>query len=318
MRKRVLALVVSCLMGISLVSCGQAETSDGKVTIGICQSTRHEALDEATQGFKEALKEQLGDTVEFLEQNGQGDPNTCAAIVNDFVAHEVDLILANSTAALQSAAVGTGQIPILGTSITDYGVALELDEFDGVVGGNISGTCDIAPLDQQAQMVKDLFPEAKNVAMIYCSSEANSKYQADILEAEFKNIGYDCKVYTFTDAYDLSAVCEIASDEADVIFIPTDNTAAANAGIIENICRSKKVPIVAGEDNICVGCGIATLTIDYYELGFATGQMAARVLEGEDISSMPIEFAPSATKKYMADRCEELGIVIPDDYEAIE
>lgn len=299
---------------------GTNETAaeDATYTVGICQLVQHEALDAATQGFKDALTEELGDKVTFDEQNAQGDSNTCSTIVNGFVSNNVDLILANATPALQAAAAGTNEIPILGTSVTEYGVALEIDGFSGTVGGNISGTSDLAPLDGQADMLQELFPDAKTVGLLYCSAEANSQYQVDTIKAFLEEKGYSCEYYAFSDSNDLSAVVTEAVNTVDVIYVPTDNTAASNTEIINNICQPAGVPVVAGEEGICAGCGVATLSISYYDLGVATGKMAAKILKGEaDISTMPIEYAPNFTKKYNAANCEALGIKIPEGYEAI-
>ena len=296
----------------------QAAAEDATYTVGICQLVQHEALDAATQGFKDALTEELGDKVTFDEQNAQGDSNTCSTIVNGFVSNNVDLILANATPALQAAAAGTNEIPILGTSVTEYGVALEIDGFSGTVGGNISGTSDLAPLDGQADMLQELFPDAKTVGLLYCSAEANSQYQVDTIKAFLEEKGYSCEYYAFSDSNDLSAVVTEAANTVDMIYVPTDNTAASNTEIINNICQPAGVPVVAGEEGICAGCGVATLSISYYDLGVATGKMAAKILTGEaDISTMPIEYAPNFTKKYNAANCEALGIKIPEGYEAI-
>lgn len=291
---------------------------DGTVyTVGICQLMQHDALDAATQGFKDALTQEFGDQVVFDEQNAQGDTNTCSTIINSFVSGNVDLILANATPALQAAAAGTNEIPILGTSVTEYGVALDIDGFSGTVGGNISGTSDLAPLDGQADILQELFPDAKNVGLLYCSAEANSQYQVDTVKTFLEEKGYTCEYYAFSDSNDLTSVVTKAAGETDVIYVPTDNTAATNAELISNVCVPAGVPVVAGEEGICAGCGVATLSISYYDLGVATGKMAARVLKGEDISAMPIEYAPNFTKKYNASLCEQLNITIPEGYEAI-
>ena len=293
--------------------------SDKTYKIGICQLVQHDALDAATKGFKDALTEAFGDAVTFDEQNAQGDSNTCSTIINSFVSDNVDLILANATPALQAAQAGTNEIPILGTSVTEYGVALGIDGFDGTVGGNISGTSDLAPLDEQAAMLHELFPDAKNVGLLYCSAEANSQYQVDEVQKALEGMGYTCKQYGFSDSNDLATIATNAANGCDVIYIPTDNTAAANTEIINNICQPAGVPIIAGEEGICSGCGVATLSISYYDLGVATGKMAVKVLTGEaDISEMPIEYAPQFTKKYNKTICEALGITVPDDYIAIE
>ena len=293
---------------------------DGKVySIGICQLVQHEALDAATQGFKDALVEKLGEgNVEFDEQNASGDSATCATIINQFVASDVDLILANATPALQTAAAGTADIPILGTSVTDYATALEIDDWTGVTGKNISGTSDLAPLSEQAAMLNELFPDAKNVGILYCSAEANSVYQATTIRVSLEELGYTCTDYTFTDSNDIASVTTNAAAESDVIYIPTDNTAASNAEVINNVCLPAGVPIIAGEEGICSGCGVATLSISYYDLGYKTGEMAADILaNGADITTMKVEYAPQVTKEYNAANVEALGITIPEDYVAI-
>lgn len=295
-----------------------AVSSDATYTVGICQLVQHEALDAATLGFKDALVEALGDKVTFKEQNAQGDTATCATIVNNFTSDGVDLILANATPALQAAAAATNEIPILGTSITEYGVALGLDDFNGTVGGNISGTADLAPLDGQAAMLNELFPEAKTVGLIYCSAEANSQYQVDTIKGYLEGYGYTCTLYAFSDSNDLSAVATKAVSENEVLYVPTDNTVASNTEILNNICLPAGVPIVCGEEGICSGCGVATLSISYYDLGVATGKMAAKILaEGGDISTMPVEYAPNFVKEYNKTICDQLGITIPEGYTAI-
>lgn len=340
--KKVMALALALVMAGSLAACGgsssetkapettapaestteaaaETEAADGQTyTIGICQLVQHEALDAATQGFKDALTEEFGESVKFDDQNAQGDTPTCATIINSFVSSDVDLILANATPALQAAAAGTKDIPILGTSVTEYGVALEISDFDGTVGGNISGTSDLAPLDGQADMLHELFPDAQKVGLLYCSAEANSQYQVDMVKTYLEELGYTCEFYAFSDSNDLATICTTAATESDVIYVPTDNTVASNTELINNICEPAGVPIVAGEEGICAGCGVATLSISYYDLGVATGKMAVKILQGEDISTMPVEYAPNFTKKFVASRCEALGVTVPDDYEAIE
>lgn len=294
--------------------------ADGKVyNIGICQLVQHEALDAATQGFKDALVEKLGEgSVKFDEQNASGDSANCATIVNSFVSNGVDLILANATAPLQAAAQATADIPVLGTSITDYATALDISDWTGTVGNNISGTSDLAPLDQQAAMIQELFPDAKSVGLLYCSAEPNSVYQCDVIEGYLTEEGYTVARYAFTDTNDVTSVAQTAADNSDVIYIPTDNTAASNTEAIANVVIPAKVPVVAGEEGICSGCGVATLSISYYDLGYATGEMAAKILaDGADVSAMPVEFAPNVTKKYNAANCEALGITQPSDYVAI-
>ena len=302
----------------SSAASGSAAASGDTYTIGICQLVQHAALDAATQGFEDALTAEFGDNVKFDFQNAQGDSATCATIANGFVSSGVDLIMANATPALQAAQSATNEIPVLGTSVTEYGVALGLTDFSGTVGGNISGTSDLAPLDQQAAMIQELFPDAKSVGLLYCSAEPNSVYQCDVIEGCLTEEGYTVARYAFTDTNDVTSVAQTAADNSDVIYIPTDNTAASNTEAIANVVIPAKVPVVAGEEGICSGCGVATLSISYYDLGYATGEMAAKILaDGADVSAMPVEFAPNVTKKYNAANCEALGITPPSDYVAI-
>ena len=314
-----LALILCLGSCFALASCSGEAASGDTYKVGIVQLVEHPALDAATEGFKQAIIDELGaDAVKFDFQNAQNDANTCSTIVNQFVSNNVDLIMANATPALQAAAAATADIPILGTSVTEYGVALELKDFNGTVGGNISGTSDLAPLDKQADMITEWCPDAKTVGLLYCSKEANSQYQVDVVQAALENKGLTATLYPFTDSNDLAQICTTATDKCDVIYVPTDNTVAENTGIIDNICEPAKVPVIAGEEGICSGCGIATLSISYYDLGYSTGKMAVKILkDGADISTMPIGYAEKQTPKYNKQNCEALGITPLDGYPAI-
>ena len=336
--KKVLALICVLAMIFCLAACGSSSSStaapataapaaaapaepaaaDDSIVIGICQLVQHPALDAATEGFKDAVTAALGDKVTFLEQNGSGDSAACATICNQFVSEEVDLIMANATPALQAAASATNSIPILGTSVTDYGSALGIDNWTGVTGTNISGTSDLAPLDGQAQIIQELFPDAKTVGLVYCSGEANSLFQIDSIEPMIQALGFETVRFSFADSNDVSAVITNACGECDVLYIPTDNTAASCTEAINNVALNAGTPIVCGEEGICAGCGVATLSIDYYDLGTATGEMAVDILTGgADVSAMEVRFAPQFTKEFNADLCTALGINVPDDYVAI-
>ena len=315
--KKLLALLVSIVLVLS--ACSFALAEDKTYHIGICQLVQHPALDAATKGFRDALTELLGDKVEFDEQNASGDNATCITIVNGFVSANVDLILANATPALQAAQSATFDIPILGTAVTDYATALDISDWNGTTGYNVSGTSDLAPLDGQAAMVKELFPDAKEVGLIYCSAEANSLYQVKVMAENLQALGYTTTEYAFTDSNDVTSVVTNACASSDVIYVPTDNTAASCAEAIRNVIETEKVPVVAGEEGICSGCGVATLSISYYDLGVATGKMAYEILvNGADIATMPVEFAPQFTKEYNPEMAELLGVAIPEDYVAIE
>ena len=306
--KKIVAIMLAALMIVSSIALVSCDTDDGKYVVGVCQLVQHPALDAATQGFIDTLKAEFGDDIEILNENASNDPATCTTIVNNFVSKKVDLIMANATPALQAAAQQEN-IPVLGTSITEYGVALNIDNFNGLVGSNVSGTSDLAPLDEQAQMIIDLFPEAAKVALLYCSAEPNSEYQVKevrrlLVEKGLKDA--DIKDFKFTDSNDVSVVSAAAATFADVIYVPTDNTAASCAETIRGAIGN--TPLIAGEEGICSGCGVATLAISYYDLGVATGKMAIKILKGEaKIEEMKIEYAGQSTKKYNAERCAEIG-----------
>lgn len=321
--KRILAAALSCaIVATSLMAVTGCSDSDSKdkdsYKVGICQLVQHEALDAATQGFKDALTEKLGeDKVTFDEQNASGDSATCTTIINQFVSSNVDLIMANATSALQAAVAGTADIPIVGTSITDYGVALGIDGFNGTTGSNVTGTSDAVPFDKQADMIKELVPDVTKAGILYCSNEANSKVQADAAEAELKSLGLDVTVYTFADSNDIAQVVTKACKEVQALYIPTDNKCADNATLINDIAEPAGIPIIAGEEGICKGCGVATLTISYYNLGYAAGLQAYDILaNGKNAGEIEIG-SGDPVYKYVPARCEKLNITVPENYEAI-
>lgn len=318
--KKVLCLALTLILAsFVFAGCGE-KADDGTYSIGICQLVQHEALDQATQGFKDALTEKLGDKVSFDEQNASGEPTNCTTIVSQFVSNEVDLIMANATGALTAAAEATQDIPIVATSITDYATALGMTEWTGTSGFNVTGTSDLAPLDQQAAMIKELVPDVKTVGILYCSAEPNSKYQATEVTKALNALGItEVKEYTFVDTNDVTAVTQQAASENDVIYIPTDNTAASNAEAINNVTEPAGIPVVTGDTGTCGGCGVAVLGISYYDLGYRTGEMAYEILvNGADPATMEIEFAKDAVKQYVPQRAEALGITIPEDYKVLE
>ncbi len=315
--KKLITMLLTLSLVFSFAAFGASAYAADSYTVGICQLVQHPALDAATQGFKDALTKALGDKVSFVEQNASGDSATCAVICNQFVSDDVDLIMANATPALLAAQAATNKIPVLGTSVTDYASALDIDDWKGSTGTNISGTSDGVPAAELAAVLNELFPDAKNVGLLYCSGEPNSKFQAEEMRPALEAFGYKVSDYTFADSNDVAAVTNNACDDCDVLYIPTDNTAASNAELINNVAIAKKVPIVCGEENLCSGCGVATLSISYYDLGTVTGEMAAKILsEGADVSTMEIEYAPFA-KKFNKTNCDILGIEVPEAYEAI-
>ncbi len=336
MKKKIAVLLLAAATALSLTACSggsnasksgpsssassASKASAGKhYTVGICQLVQHPALDAATKGFQKALTDKLGSRVTFNMQNASGDSPTCAVICNQFVSSNVDLIMANATPALQAAQTATSKIPILGTSVTDYGTALGISNWSGTTGKNISGTSDLAPIEQQANLLHELFPKAKKVGIIYCSAEPNSKYQDKVIKKALTKLGYTCKDYTFSDSNDVQSVTKTAASESDVIYLPTDNTVASNTGIIKNVCLPAKVPVIAGEEGICAGCGVATLSISYYDLGYTTGEMAYDILVNHaNPATMKVKFAPKYTKEYNPSVCKAMGITLPSGFKAIK
>ena len=328
-KKIICAVLAVAMMACLFAGCTNTNTTEetstdsavsGKVyKVGICQLVQHDALDAATNGFMDALKAKLGDNVQFDLQNAAGDSATCATISNQFVADKVDLIMANATPALQSAMAATGTTPIVATSITDFATALEITDWSGKTGCNVTGTADLAPLKEQAEMIKELVPAAKTVGILYCSAEANSKYQADVISAELTTLGLSYNIYTVADTNEIASVVTKACSEVDVIYIPTDNTIASATSAVDEIAAPAGIPVIAGEEGICKGCGVATLSISYYSIGYAAGEMAYDILvNGKNPADMEIQYATELTNKYVADRCTALDITVPADYVAIE
>ena len=318
--KKILALALALVMVMTMAAIAPAaQADDASYTIGICQLVQHAALDAATQGFRDALTEKLGDKVTFDEQNAQGDSATCSTIVTGFVANNYDLIMANATPALLAAVSATDTIPVLGTSVTDYFSALQLDATeDGATGMNVSGTSDGVPAQLYADCLMELVPEAKTVAIIYCSAEPNSVVQADQFIACMDELGVATTVNTFTDSNDIQAVVTAAIEGADAVYIPTDNTAASNMTIVSNICTPAGIPVICGEEGMCGSGGLATVSISYYDIGYVCGEMAYEIMvNGADVSAMPIGYAANPVKKYNADVAEAISFEMPEEYEAI-
>ena len=317
--KKIVSILMVLAMVLSMAACSSEPAADDAYTVGICQLVQHDALDAATLGFKEALQEKLGDKVTFVEHNASGDAATCVTICNQLVAEGVDLMMGNATAAHQAAAAASATIPVVGTSITDYATALEIEGWTGKTGSNITGTADLAPLDEQAAMIKELFPEAKKVGILYCSAEPNSVYQSDVISGYLTDMGFEVEVFTFADSNDVANVTTAACAAADVLYIPTDNTAASCTETIANVAIPAGKAIVAGEAGICGGCGVATLSIDYYDIGYAAGEMAYEILvNGANPGEMEIAYAADVQKLYNEANCTALGIEVPEGYAPLE
>lgn len=316
-----IALTVAMIGGVFTGCSSKTDNPEEKDTykVGICQLVQHPALDKATKGFQDALTEMLGDKVEFSYQNASGDSAACATIANQFVSNNVDLIMANATPALQACATATAasKIPVVATSITNFGVALDIEMGPtDATGINITGTHDLAPLEKQAEQITTLFPDAKKVGILYCSSEANSKFQADGMQEILVAQGLEVTVFTFSDSNDLQAVAKKAAAESDVIYIPTDNTVADNGTVVDAACTEAGTPIISGESDACAAYrGVATYSIDFYEIGYNAGKMAYEILvNGADPATMNIQAPQTLTAQYVPEKAEEFSVQIPEDY----
>lgn len=288
-------------------------------TVGIIQQLEHPALDAATEGFRDKLTELLGDSVTFDYQNAQGEQTNCTTIATKFVSNNVDLIMANATTALQSAAAATSEIPIVGTSVTDYKTAGVIDDNDAP-GRNVTGASDLAPVDEQIALLQRVCPDAKRVAIVYCSAEPNSLFQSKLAQEYLGNAGLEFAEYTAADSNEIQAVITKAASECDTVYIPTDNTMANNMEIIKNVTVPAGIPVICGEENMCGSGGFATLSISYYELGQRAGEMAYDILvNGADPATMPIAYvSENITPKYNVEVAEALNMSVPEDLVAIE
>ncbi len=311
MMKKIVALVLTVALCVglcaALTACGKEETASG-FTVGVCQLMEHESLDQATQGFVDTLTAELeaaGQTV-TIDTQVAGDANLCTTVINAFTAKKVDLIMANATPALLAAANATAEIPVLGTSVTDYA-----DTFAGNIPANVTGTSDAVPFDEQAEMMiktLELFP-GDVVGVLYCSNESNSLIQYNAVKELFETEGIVVEAYTFSDVTELQALVTKAAADCKAIYVPSDNTVAQNDTIVGTICSANNVPVFTSYGGaVCY----ASLAIDYYELGCETGRMAAQILLGEKTPA-DIEVATlTPTVVYNEELCAQLGIAVPE------
>lgn len=320
--KKTFSLILSALLIITLFSsCTDKSgiTDSAEYFIGICQFAEHTALDSATKGFEDAVTEKLGDKVKLFVKNASGEKLNAASICSGYASENVDLIFANSTNALAAAAEATSTIPVVGCSVTDYESTLGVKLKDNKTGFNVTGCSDILPLEKQAEIINELFPEKGKVGILYCSSEVNSKYQSDLMITYLKDFGFSCEAYTFVDTTDVTLVTQKAASECDIIYTPTDNTVASNTSAINNILEPAKIPLVAGNIDVAKECGIATVGIDYYKLGYEAGLMACEILlENKNPGDMEIRTASEYFRKYVSERAAQTGVTIPDSFTAIE
>ncbi|MCH4193458.1 MAG: ABC transporter substrate-binding protein [Butyrivibrio sp.] len=290
---------------------GAASSGTKTYHVGIIQQLEHPALDKATEGFEAALNDKFkgtGSSVEFDLENAQGEQSNCTMIANNFVSAGDDLIMANATSALIAAAQATGDIPIVGTSITDYVTAGVIDSNDKP-GRNVTGASDLAPVDQQIALLQKVVPDAKQVAILYCSAEPNSLFQAQLAEKYLDQAGIKWKEYTAADSNEVQAVVTKAIADCNCVYIPTDNTMANNMEIVKNITIPAKIPVICGEENMCKTGGLATLSISYYDMGYAAGEMAYDILvNGKNPGDMPIQYvSDNITPEYNPDTAKAIS-----------
>lgn len=318
--KKFLAAAAACLMVAGLAACGNEPSTpsnpDEKVfQIGIVQLAEHPALDEATRGFQEFLTEKLGDKVQFNVQNAQGEQTNCTTIVNQFVSSKVDLIMANATNAVKAAREATSDIPIVGTSVTDY-VFSGLVASNEAPGANVTGASDMNPVNVQVQLMKTLCPEVKTVGIVINSGEENSAIQAEEAKTAFEAEGFAVKIYSVADTNEIQTVVTAACNEVDAFYEPTDNLIAANVPTMSNITTAAGKPVICGEGGMCESGFLATYAISYYELGRAAGQQAYDILvNGADPATTPIFFfdVSQLTLVVNEQNAAELGITIPEE-----
>ena len=321
--KRVLALVMAAIMLLALCACGSnaaqpsADPAEKVYSVGIVQLVQHVALDQATQGFQDALKEKLGDKVTFDVQLASGEPTNCTTIVTKFVNDSVDLIMANATPAVIAAKEASSTIPIIGTSVTDYvSEEASIVASNEAPGGNVTGYSDMSDIAAHVELTQKLCPDAKTVAIIYCSAEPNSVIQGKQADELYKAAGFATTILTASDVTTISSVVTSACDQADVIYIPTDNLFAENMESVKNITEPAKIPVITGEGGMVTSGGTASVAIDYYVLGYRAGEMAYEIMvNGADPASTPIGFMTADDMELVIneENVAAIGLTIPDD-----
>lgn len=318
--KKLLAIILAGMMMLSMAACAPAEEAapaddNGAYTVGIVQLMEHVALDQATQGFQDALTEKLGDSVSFDVQLAGGEATNCTPIVTKFINEGVDLIMANATPAVIAAKEATSTVPIIGTSVTDY-VGADIVASNEAPGANVTGYSDMSDIAAHVELTQKLCPDAATVAIVYCSAEPNSVIQGDQAEVLFGEAGFETVTITASDISTLSSVVTSACEQADVIYVPTDNLFAENMEAVKNIAVPACVPVICGESGMVDNGGTATVSIDYYTLGYRAGEMAYSILaEGADPAATPIGFMTADDMELVINQesADDMGLVIPED-----
>jgi len=312
---RKLAKLLSLLLIAVLLIASAGCSREKKITIGIIQLADHVALDNARNGFIDALRDNGyvdGENITIDYQNAQGDQSNLSAISDRFVSNKVDLVLAIATGAAQSIAGRTKDIPIVGTAITDY-VSAKLADSNERPGGNVTGTTDMNPIKEQIDLLVELVPDAKTVGVLYTSSEDNSILQAKIAKECIEKLGLKYVEVTVANSNDVQQATQAIVSQCDAIYIPTDNTFASAMPVVYGITSQSKTPVICGEAGMVENGGLATLGINYYNLGYQSGLMAVKILKGEaEPATMPIESASEFDFAINGAVAEEIGLEIPE------
>lgn len=307
-----LALLLCLLIGLT---CGAAAEEES-YRIGILQLIEHTALDAANQGFLDALADNgliEGKNLTIGQQNASGDQATLQLMAEQLKNGEYDLYLGIATGAVQALSAQIQDKPILGTAVTDY-VAAGLVASNEAPGINVSGTTDMNPIDLQIELLVKLLPDAKVVGICYTSSEVNSQIQAEIAKEEAEKWGLEVVVKTISAVGEVQQAIESLVSQADVLYLPTDNIIASAMAIVSDVTLASGTPTIVGEENMCAGGGLATVGLNYYDLGYQTGLMALRILrEGANPAEMPIESLAQAGLCFNADTAAALSIELPED-----
>ncbi|OKX95176.1 sugar ABC transporter substrate-binding protein [Corynebacterium glutamicum] len=318
-RSKVLASIFT-VGALALASCS-SDSSDSSTStdaaggdsyrVGINQLVQHPALDAATTGFKEAFEE-AGVDVTFDEQNANGEQGTALTISQQFASDNLDLVLAVATPAAQATAQNITDIPVLFTAVTDA-VSAELVDSNEAPGGNVTGTSDIAPIEQQLELLQQLVPDAKSIGIVYASGEVNSQVQVDEVTKAAEPLGLSVNTQTVTTVNEIQQAVEALGD-VDVIYVPTDNMVVSGISSLVQVAEQKQIPVIGAESGTVEGGALATLGIDYTELGRQTGEMALRILQdGEDPATMPVETATEFTYVINEDAAERQSVEIPQE-----
>ncbi len=309
-----IALAAAGALALAGCSNGGGSTEGGDTAtykIGINQLVQHPALDAATAGFQKAFDD-AGVDVEFDVQNANGEQATAVTIAQTFASQDLDLVLAVATPAAQAVAQAITDKPVLFTAVTDA-VAAELVDSNEKPGGNLTGTSDMAPIDEQLKLLQQIVPDAKKVGIVYASGEVNSEVQVEAAEKAAPELGLEIVSTTVTTANDIQQATEALGD-VDAIYVPTDNMVVSGIASLVQVAEAKQIPVIGAESGTVEGGAVATLGIDYEQLGYQTGEMALKILQdGGDPATMPVEVSKSFTYVVNPGAAERMGVTIPKE-----